>query len=165
MKNYIVFILLFVLFVSCNNKEKIAQQNFKQYITERSLPGTKLSFEKFSRLYIIYPKDISKIPAPDTTRFENEFGDILSLYSSGLYLTLGGCTPKILQTVIENDKKFRTWGTGGEEFAMVCLLTGQDKYLNEYTIGLCAKLDSNLNITRTYQISEINAVRRIIDED
>lgn len=163
---YMFISLLIISFLSCENKEKIAQENIKQYLIDNIREGTKVEFNKFSDLYILNPKDNSKIPSPDTSDYEKEsahdFGELFSLYASGLSLALEGCTPPILQGIIDNDKKFREWGTGGDEFIMICFFTGTDKYLNNFDLGVCARLDSPLNVYRIYGIKEDRAIYNMI---
>ena len=151
--------------VSCNSNEKKAQENIKNYLIENSRDGTKITFNQFSKLYILYPKDKSKTPTIDTSDTSGyEFGEVFSLYASGLALSLGGCTPKILQGIIDNDKKFNEWNTGGDEFIMICLFTVKDKFLNEYELGVCARLDSALNVTRLYEVKNNAEVEEMINQ-
>ena len=162
-------IMLFIVasLVSCNNKEKKAKENIKTYLIENSRNGTKITFNQFSKLYILSPKDNSKIPSPDITASEKEsaydFGNLFSIYSSGLALSLGGCTPKILQRIIDNDKKFNEWNTGGDEFIMICFFTGKDKFLEEYDLGVCIRLDSMLNVSKLYRIKNNAEIKRMIE--
>ena len=165
MKNLVyLFVTLCIAtsIVSCNSNEKKAQENIKNYLMENSRDGTKITFNQFSKLYILLPKNESKTPTPDTSG--NDFGEVFSLYSSGLALSLGGCTSKIMQRIIDNDKKFNEWNTGGDEFVMICFFTGKDKFLNEYELGVCARLDSALNVTRLYKVKNNAEIKEMINQ-
>lgn len=158
----IIFIISLALCYSCisNNEEEAARKNIKEYLNKNLQEGASLEIGKFSDLYIITPKDESNMPRPK----QGDLGNELALRGAGLSLALGGCTPKTLELIIKNDKKFKEWETGGKEFVMICFFTGKDKYLNEIKGGLCFRLDSTLNVYKPYILKDENKIYDIINE-
>lgn len=160
--SYSIIILGISLLTACNsNNNDIAKSNIKKYLNSNLAKGASIEFDYFSDLYIIEPKDESNMPKPDG---EGDIYNELKIRGTGLYLALGGCSPKILQHIIDNDKKFKEWKTGGKEFVMICFFTGKDKYLNKNKGGLCFRLDSTLNVYKPYTLTDEEKIYQMIIE-
>lgn len=160
---FFMFIISLTICLSCisNNEKDIARKNIEEYLHKNTQEGAELKFEKFSDLYIIDPKDESNMPmAEDAKDFAQEF----NLRAAGFYLAVNGCTPKILDLIISNDKKFKEWKTGGKEFVMICFFSGKDKYLNEIKGGLCFRLDSTLNVYKPYKLVKQQEIYDMINK-
>ncbi len=166
MKKLLTIILLCVTmlpFYSCSGDEQTAQDNIKHFLITNAKEGTELTFNEFSNLYIIFPKDEKNLPERDTVNFSN-FGDFLELNMAGVRLAVEGCTPKVLESIIDNDRKFNEWKTGGKEFVMVTFFSSKDEFLNESDLGLCVRLDSLLNVKKIYMLKDENKIREMISE-
>lgn len=153
----LLFILLgafSIVMASCNNNEDEARENIKDYIKLHVEEGTSLTFNDFSKLYILHPKDTKQIRPPKNNLSVNDGVAFLNTLSSGLRLSLKGCTQETMQFIIDNDRKFREWGLEGNDFAMICFFTTKDWLLNTQNRALCVRLDSVLNVTDVYSIKE-----------
>lgn len=160
---YKIFIVLFFLsLMSCvSDNDTVAQKKIKQYLLENKNEGDNIKVEEFSKLYIIDPKDESNMPKPEKNSVEDGVNELI-LRSGGLLLALEGCSSKALKQIIENDRKFEKWKTGGKGYVIICFFSITDKYLNETKSGLCFRLDSALNVYKSYQLSNVEEISNIL---
>ena len=160
-RNYLLLMLALIMFISCQNQEKTAQRNVKEYLVEKMGEKYQLQADKFSKLYIISPKVEGNIPKANPEDSE-ELLAWVNLRSSKLRLLIHGCTPEVFSYIVDNDKKLNKFNTGGKEYAMLCFLKCKDKYMNEEEVGFCAVLDSVYNVSEMYKIHDINKIRAIM---
>lgn len=156
-RNYLLMMFALIMFTSCQNQEKTAQRNIKEFLIEKTGEKYQLQADKFSKLYIISPKVEENIPKPDPHSSE-ELSAKMKLLSSKLMLSLHGCSPESFKYIVENDRKFNELNTGGVEYAMLCFLKVKDKYMNEEKVSLCAVLDSVYNVSRLYEVKNVDEI-------
>lgn len=162
-KIYLLFMFSFITLMSCKSQQERIQSDIQEYIIENSIKKGKFHFDKFSDLYIVSPKDESKIPKGDKGNSEDALNYLNLSCGSDLRLTMNGCTPKDLIFIIDNDYKLRKLDTGGKKFIMICFFEFEDKYINKEKNAVCAVLDSVYNVSGIYEIKEVNKIRDIID--
>ena len=163
-RSFLVTLIAMIMLVSCQKQDNLAQQNVKKHLIEKIDGKGKFSFEKFSKLYIISPKDKSNIPKADENS-QYEMLEWMNLFSSGLRLSLKGCCQESLKYIIDNDAKFNKFKTGGNKFAMICFFNFEDKFKNVTDMGVCAVLDSVYNVSQVYSIEDVKSIRNMIENE
>lgn len=156
-RSYLLMMVALIMFASCQNQEKTAQRNIKEFLIEETGEEYQLQMDKFSKLYIISPKVEENIPKPDPHNSEELYAH-MKLFSSRFMLTLHGCSPESFKWIVENDRKFNEFNTGGKEYAMLCFFKAKDKYMNEEKVSLCAVLDSVYNVSRLYEVKNVDEI-------
>lgn len=149
--------------MSCQSSEKKAQQNVKKHLIEKIDGKGKLFFNKFSKLYILSPKDRSNIPKGGEDSYE--MLSWMNLHSSALRLAISGCTPEVFRYIIDNDIKFNKLKTGGNNFAMICFFDFEDRFMNVNETGACVVLDSIYNVSDIYLIEDIKSIKYMIEKE
>ena len=113
-RNYLLMMFALIMFTSCQNQEKTAQRNIKEFLIEKTGEIYQLQADNFSKLYIISPKVEGNILEPDSHNREELLAK-MKLLSSKLMLSLHGCSPESFKYIVENDRKFNELNTGGGE--------------------------------------------------
>ena len=158
-------LLLFCLFslYSCKDKEvQIAQSNIELYFenkfSETLLNDFQILGFKHSPIYILEPLDTSKVIKPKVPTNNNSveiFENLLTAFESFVGLSLGGCKRSSLNAIIQNDKNYRKWKTGAKEYVVISFANISNKNgTKSKELGLCFKLNKNLNILNTYSIDD-----------
>ena len=156
--------LLAFLLVSCDNAsvdEKVAQQNIQQYLEEMigtNMPtGYVIDEYKHSKLYILEPKNESKIVKPKVEKGDTaaEFEHLLHSMDNVVGLALSGCKRGVIETIIKNDANYREWGTGAKEYVMVTFVNFINRETNDKrALGFCVSLSEELNIENVYMVED-----------
>jgi len=154
-KLYSILLILILFLNSCNFQEEKAKRAIKKY-TKELFKEYKYDMKpvRFSKLYIIEPKDNEKVPKFTTSDIGENLMQYMELNGTALFLSLKKCDVELMNSIIENDKKFEKWGTGGKRFVMVCFFEGKDDQGIDGHFGTIFKIDSVLQIEKMYFIDD-----------
>lgn len=165
---FFVFILSVALFViSCGDKrgettsiQEIAEDTVSRFFKSHIREGSTIVDEKFSKLYILRPKELPHDELRDT--FMKNPGYMAELYMYPVVLSLRGCDPKALKGIIANDEKFEKWNSGSEEYVIIYLVRVKDKYENVLNGGFAVRLDTTLSINRIHDLHQVYKIREML---